>query len=214
MNSKLKKIHKEMVSQKISGVYQSIREALNSDQIEKVGKDAGLSGKDLSNFVSYVTKRGFTRDDYYIREWAKRFANGREYAMSDAEGRKLLQSLDNKYKGMEIHPEAIKPGDKVHCPSGYCKVLSVSGNKIIVRGEEGDHEYDISQTHKESSDEKDFDFSFNHKDWSVQGEVEDGQVSWSALNNKTQKNMEDYGKKYKSRDDMYKSIKLILDKQK
>lgn len=48
--------------------------------------------------------------------------------------------------------EAIKIGDKVHSPSGYAKVISINGNKVIVRSNDptGDFEYDLNQVQKES----------------------------------------------------------------
>jgi hypothetical protein len=50
----------------------------------------------------------------------------------------------------------IKIGDKVHCPSGYSKVIGVNGNKITVRSQDpaGDFEYDISQVQKENYKEE------------------------------------------------------------
>lgn len=48
--------------------------------------------------------------------------------------------------------EVIKVGDKVHSPSGYAKVISINGNKVIVRSNDpsGDFEYDLNQVQKES----------------------------------------------------------------
>ena len=66
---------------------------LTQEQIREVGIRAGLSGSRLDLFCAYVTKRGFIRDDSYIREWAGRFVNGSEYVCSDNIGRNILNEL-------------------------------------------------------------------------------------------------------------------------
>ncbi len=58
--------------------------------------------------------------------------------------------------GRESFNEALKIGDKVHSPSGYGKIISITGNKVIVRSNDpaGDFEYDLNQVQKESLNEK------------------------------------------------------------
>lgn len=47
--------------------------------------------------------------------------------------------------------ESLKIGDKVHTPSGYAKVVNIKGDKIIVRSQDpqGDFEYDMKDVQKE-----------------------------------------------------------------
>jgi len=54
--------------------------------------------------------------------------------------------------GAGSYAESLKPGDKVHSPSGYAKVISVKGTKVIVRSNDpaGDFEYDMKDVRKES----------------------------------------------------------------
>ena len=61
----------------------------------------------------------------------------------------------NKYLE-SVQTEAIKAGDKVHCPSGFCKVVSIKGKKVIVRTKDGDAEYDLKQVQKESVQTEEF----------------------------------------------------------
>lgn len=51
--------------------------------------------------------------------------------------------------------ESLSPGDKVHSPSGYAKVISVKGNKVIVRSNDpaGDFEYDMKDVSKENKND-------------------------------------------------------------
>lgn len=59
----------------------------------------------------------------------------------------------DEIKKETVETEAIKVGDKVHSPSGYGKVISIKGNKVIVRSNDpaGDFEYDMKQISKENS---------------------------------------------------------------
>lgn len=45
----------------------------------------------------------------------------------------------------------LKPGDKVHTPAGFAKVLKVVGDKVLVRSNDpaGDFEFDMKQVQKE-----------------------------------------------------------------
>lgn len=45
--------------------------------------------------------------------------------------------------------EAFKPGDKVHCPSGFCKVIKITSDGAIVRTDDGDIEYKNKDMQKE-----------------------------------------------------------------
>ena len=66
---------------------------LNKEQLLEIATEYRLSDRETEVFIAYVEKRGFTRDDYYVREWATRFAKGTEYVSSDEEGRKILEHL-------------------------------------------------------------------------------------------------------------------------
>lgn len=71
--------------------------------LTKIGKEKGLSGRDLSDFIKYVTTRNFFHDDYYVREWAGRFSSNREWAFSDGAGRSLLREINPDKYGFDHH---------------------------------------------------------------------------------------------------------------
>lgn len=66
---------------------------LDINQIETIGKEHNLTGKRLLAFCLYVSIREFTRDDYYVREWAGRFKARIEWSSSDAYGTRVLSWL-------------------------------------------------------------------------------------------------------------------------
>lgn len=61
-----------------------------------IGKSCGLNGLTLKVFCYYMYARWRNTEeqkcnDGYAGEWAIRFRDGQEYAMSDCEGRSLLR---------------------------------------------------------------------------------------------------------------------------
>ena len=106
---------------------------------------------------------------------------------SKEEATKAARKKINQYFGTgKWKQEAVKVGDKVHCPSGFCKVLKVDGNKVIVRGEEGDHEYDMAQLHKEAKP--------TGKDLWVNGDEEENARILGACTNLSDKDIDRYKK--------------------
>ena len=46
----------------------------------------------------------------------------------------------------------LKVGDKVHCPSGFCKITKIKGKKItILTKSDGEIEYDSKSVSKEAA---------------------------------------------------------------
>jgi hypothetical protein len=66
---------------------------LTKTQIEQIGYEHGLRDFKLQVFVEYVIERDFIADDYYIREWAKRFVDNLEFERSDTQGKAILSRL-------------------------------------------------------------------------------------------------------------------------
>ena len=67
---------------------------------EKIGREVGLSERTLARFVTYMRTRWASEEKLhcatgYSREWAERFAEGREYSASDLTGQKVLRKMDS-----------------------------------------------------------------------------------------------------------------------
>jgi len=63
-----------------------------TEELIAIGKEHKVPNVD--KFVQYVKTRGFTRKDHYVHEWAERFALGIEYERSDAQGKRILDKLN------------------------------------------------------------------------------------------------------------------------
>ena len=72
-----------------------------------VGKDVGLSGEKLIQYVDYMRQRWPNKEKNplelqgYCKDWARRFLNGMAWKLSDLEGQKILERMgiyDSKTK--------------------------------------------------------------------------------------------------------------------
>lgn len=87
----------------IMPVGESIKENIGENEIRIIGKDSGLAGSLLNDFVEYTLKVHKTEsDNKKIAELANRFRVGREWEFADKHGREVLKSLNPvKYENRE-----------------------------------------------------------------------------------------------------------------
>jgi len=67
---------------------------MTRSDIIQIGRDEGLSGDTLVDFVVYIEDRGYTGTREYVREWAQRFYLGTEFGKSDFQGQSALIRLN------------------------------------------------------------------------------------------------------------------------
>jgi len=141
------KSNKENIQERKNLIWKEKLNNLKESHIVKKGSYKGLNYeiKELENNEKPTSKdTGF--QIFIKNRWIKTTASllGAINEMEDY--------INKNYKVLKNLKESFKIGDKVHCPSGYCKVINIKGNKIIVRGNNpsGDFEYDLKQIHKES----------------------------------------------------------------
>lgn len=119
------------------------KEYLQESKTKKLYEKVVLKEFDVGDRVKYKGKKGEI-DHITMNHYRLKLDNGKEITIS-------------KWSDIEAESfdENIRVGDKVHSPSGYCKVIRVSGNKVIVRCNDpvGDFEYNLTQIHKESAED-------------------------------------------------------------
>jgi hypothetical protein len=102
-------------------------------------------GYDVSGGISHLKKNGIN---------AKGVGEPKYVAVKNEDAQKAKKVAQDfvKKRYESVSAESIKVGDKVHSPSGYGKIISINGNKAIVRSNDpaGDFEYDFKDLQKES----------------------------------------------------------------
>ncbi len=131
---------------------QETEDSIMKDLIQHVRTEESLSP--LDKLHESVCKEGkYTPSRWEGNGWIIE-KDGKPFTrtMPERDAREKAKKL-NSGEITEIQAkESLKIGDKVHSPSGYAKVISVKGNKVIVRSNDpaGDFEYDMKDVRKES----------------------------------------------------------------
>ena len=76
-----------------------------AEQIEEIGRDGRLSGKQLEVFTKFINDTHMNVDPSYIAQWAKRFNDFSEWAYSDYERRRILTEIAPEVYGTDTQAE-------------------------------------------------------------------------------------------------------------
>ena len=139
------KFGKEMLD-----LVESIKGLINFEEIQTPAKEKDVDAKELKKGIKVEMEH---TDD---KEEAKKIALQHLAEVSDYYT-KLEKHVEEKMEYLnkiKTMSETVKVGDKVHCPSGFCKVTRIKGKKITVLSKsDGEFEYDSKQVSEESFEE-------------------------------------------------------------